>query len=208
MDKLYAKMARHHTVASPYMEKARATSHYLKHGIKNPLTIKQENTDPNAVPAEGAEAAVDTGYVNPYEDAYWELFLLGAINGITSTFNTDCSTGLSLTVSSFFDVIDNIGIYDPRMLGKFQIASVNFTEATNAVYAFCDVSQLAKQFSTLFNYVNWEQYISLAARTGGVFINEFWEKSACISNGNTIGNGFDVGFCALSLASNFLDTKL
>ena len=114
--------------------------------------------------------------------------------------------GLSSTVVSFFDVINNLAIYDPTKTAKFQLASVNFTEATNQVYAYCDVNQLTKQFTFLADYENYEQYIVFASRIGGTMINTYGELMTCISDGNERGNGFDVGYCGSTLASTLLDT--
>ena len=157
------------------------------------------------VPEEKAE---EPEYKSAYADDYWELLLLGAIDGFASNFNVDCSKALTTSVVSIFDVFENIGIYDPRKIGKFQIANVNFTEGTNSVYAHCDMNQLVQQFTWLADYENYEQYIVFASRIGGVFINEFWEKEECISHGNKIDNGYDVGFCSFQLVSAFLDTEL
>jgi len=217
------------------MDKARATSHYRKYGNtrfnqskddevdEKPEEKKEEKDVEEEVQEdckEGEECPIKNkqekeetadgkeDYKNPYADDYWELFLLGSIDGFASNFNVDCRNGLSSTVSSLFDVFDNLGIYDPRLIGKFSISNVNFTEATNSVYAHCDMSQLVNQFVKLADFKNYEQYIVFGSRVGGVFINEFWEKSACIEHGNKIDNGYDVGFCSFQLVSAFLDTEL
>ena len=231
-------MRKHHTIGGPYMDRARATSHYRKYGNTRFNQAKEddaeEEKETNAEEEEEEEEAdvqedceegedcppkSDTQdpeekaedkeeYKNPYAEDYWELFMLGSIDGFASNFNVDCRNGLSSTVSSLFDVKDNLGIYDPRLIGKFSIANVNFTEATNSVYAHCDMSQLVDQFTRLADYENYEQYIVFASRVGGVFINEYWEKSACIEHGNKIDNGYDVGFCSFQLVSAILDTEL
>jgi len=128
------------------------------------------------------------------------------IDGFVSTFNGNCKAGLDSTVVSFFDVINNLAIYDPTKTAKFQLASVNFTEATNQVYAYCDVNQLTKQFTFLADYENYEQYIVFASRIGGTMINTYGELMTCINDGNERGNGFDVGYCGSTLASTLLDT--
>jgi len=234
-------MRKHHTIGGPYMDRARATSHYRKYGNtrfgqtndKDDEADKKDEDQTNEKTKEDAqdeaqedcedgeecpksndqnpdEKAEDKekDYENPYAEDYWELFLLGSIDGFASNFNVDCRNGLSSTVSSLFDVFDNLGIYDPRLIGKFSISNVNFTEATNSVYAHCDMSQLVDQFTKLADYQNYEQYIVFASRVGGVFINEYWEKSACIEHGNKIDNGYDVGFCSFQLVSAILDTEL
>jgi hypothetical protein len=134
--------------------------------------------------------------------------LLGVIDGTTGAFNDSCRGGLAESVRSGFSVMNNIGIYDPRLLAKFSLSNVNFTEATNQVYAFCDMTSLFSQFVTLADYQNPEQYIVLASRVGGAFINTFSELSTCISEGRVRNNGYDVGYCGGELFSVFLDTTL
>jgi len=134
--------------------------------------------------------------------------LLGVIKGVTSNFNENCANSLSSTVGSFFDLIDNMAVYDPRLLAKFQLSTVNLTEATNQVYAYCDMNQLASQFTKLADYANYEQYIVFASRGLGTFINVWGEMTTCIDMANAKGNGFDVGYCGSTLASTLLDTSL
>ena len=76
------------------------------------------------------------------------------------------------------------------------------------MYAHCDMRTLTQQFTWLFDFENYEQYIVFASRVGGVFINEFWEMEECIQHGNEIDNGYDVGYCSLTLVSSILDTEL
>ena len=88
-----------------------------------------------------------------------------------------------MTVSNAFSVLDNIAIYDPRNLAKFNIANVGLTEATNMAYAFCDTSSLVKQFERLVDFSNPDQYLVLVARIGGALINEVPNMWACIQDG-------------------------
>lgn len=138
---------------------------------------------------------------------YYEKLSLGLIDGFVSNFNENCRVGLSSSVISFFDVMDNLAVYDPTKVAKFQLASVNFTEATNQVYAYCDVNQLTKQFSYLADYNAYENYIVFASRIGGTLINTYGEMMTCIDDGSKKGNGFDVGYCGSTLASTLLDTS-
>lgn len=134
--------------------------------------------------------------------------LLGVIDGFTSGFNETCRSGLANTVRSSFSVVDNIDFYNPKKLAKFQISNVGLTEATNIVYAYCDISALLAQFSKLFDYENPEQYITVASRVGGVFMSTWPKLTKCVTNGKTKENGYDVGFCGSTLASQFLDISL
>ena len=82
------------------------------------------------------------------------------------------------------------------------------TEATNIVYAYCDISALLAQFSKLLDFNNPEQYITLVSRVGGVFLSTWPKLTKCVKNGSKKENGYDVGFCASTLASQFLDISL
>ena len=106
--------------------------------------------------------------------------LVGIVDGTTGSFNGDCRGGLVSSIRAAFTLYNNIGIYDPRKLSKFTLSTNSFTEATNVVYAFCDISHLASQFSSLANYENYEQYIVLASRVGGGFINQIPQLYGCI----------------------------
>lgn len=132
---------------------------------------------------------------------------LGVIDGIVSDFNKDCRSGLSESVKSIFSVIKNLPT-DPRKFAKFNIASNGVTEATNMVYAFCDTGPLATNLTALTDYNNPEQYIVLASRFMGLYINTYPEMMKCIKTGKLKGNGYDVGLCGANLVSLALDTKL
>ena len=133
---------------------------------------------------------------------------LGVIDGIVSNFNEDCRSGLSESVKSLFSVIKNLPT-DPRKFAKFNIASNSVTESTNMVYAFCDTGPLATNLTALTDYDgNPEQYIVLASRFMGLWINTYPEMMKCIRTGKEKGNGYDVGLCGATLVSLALDTKL
>ena len=134
--------------------------------------------------------------------------LLGGIDGTTGGFNDSCRSGLAETVRSAFALFDNMDIYDPRKISKFSLSNIGLTEATNVVYAYCDVSHLTEQFVTLSDYNNYEQYIVLASRIGGAMINAYGELRECITRGKERGNGYDVGLCSGEIVSMFLDTTL
>lgn len=184
------------------MAKARASSHYLKYGnLKKKVgqaddenkESKEEDgvlSDVEVACPEGDEAceqakadasAIQDNLVETSD--YFRKLFLGVINGFVSSFNANCAVGLTSTVNSFFDVVDNLAIYNPTKIAKFQISSVNFTEATNQVYAFCDVTQLTKQFTYLSDYENYENYIIFASRIGGTLVNYWGEMATCIEDG-------------------------
>lgn len=189
------------------MATARATSHFLKqtesdcaNDVDPEFCCVDFPEDPFCQPEE------DKSKPPPRPKNFFEQILLGVIDGTTSGFNDDCRSGLAESVRGLFTIWANIGIYDPRKLSKFTMATTTFTEATNIVYAYCDVSHLASQFVKLADYNNWEQYIVITSRIGAVFIRDFKIYNSCIKDGRTRGNGFDVGLCAGRLTSIFLDT--
>ena len=212
------------------MARARASSHYLKYGNKkvgqSDETESSEQGEEEAAVKEGeeeenieapcpegdteceqAKQAIE-GVEGTRMSDYYKNLSLGIIDGFVSAFNSNCNAGLSSSIISFFDVIDNLAIYDPTKTAKFQLASVNFTEATNQVYAYCDTNSLTQQFSFLADYKNYENYIVFASRIGGTLINTYPEMMACIRDGSKKGNGFDVGYCGSTLTATLLDTQL
>ena len=134
--------------------------------------------------------------------------MVGCIDSIVSSYNEYCRSGLATTVRSAFDVYDNINIINPQNIPKFNLASVNLTEATNIVYAYCDVSKLFDQFSTITDYSDPEQYITIGSRVSGSLVNTVPEMRRCIDDGKRKGNGYDVGKCGCEIGAVVLDTKL
>ena len=171
------------------MHRASATSHFLKQSSPEDM-------------ANAAQAKVQA------KSEYYENMLLGSIDGLTSGFNDDCRGGLAETVRSFFDVLNNIEIYKPDQVAKFNLANVNLVEATNVVYAMCDITSLTDQLTTLADFDDPTQYIVVGSRIGGSLIGEFPTYRACIQEGKERENGYDVGYCSTSLASILLDTSL
>ena len=139
-----------------------------------------------------------------------ESAFYGVIDGL-STFMTNsyCTGGMANVVNSAFRMIDHIAIYDPREIMKFTLASNNLTDSTNIVSAYCDFSSLWRQISDIFgNYRQWENYIRLGARVGGVFIADFAPNYKCIEEGMVAGIGHDVGLCCSRLITLMLDSVL
>jgi hypothetical protein len=139
-----------------------------------------------------------------------ESAFYGVIDGLSSFLtSTSCSGGMANVVNASFRMIDHIAIYDPRNIMKFTLASNNLTDATNIVSAYCDFSSLWRQISDLFgNYRQWENYIRLAARVGGVFISDFAPNYKCIEEGIAAEIGHDVGLCCSRLITLMLDSVL
>lgn len=71
----------------------------------------------------------------------------------------------------------------PANTAKFNLATVGLTEASNVVYAFCDISQLTSQLGVLLDYSDPEQYLVVLSRIGGAMINTVPELRSCIEDG-------------------------
>ena len=69
-----------------------------------------------------------------------EAILIGIIDGIVAYFSRDCHSGLILWVSSAFRMVDHYEIWYPNNTMKFNMSMNSFLEASNNVFAYCDVS--------------------------------------------------------------------
>ena len=193
VDRIHRQHKKHATKAMVTQHQHRATSYYLNQSKDD----VPENVDTDAI----AGAIVKRA-------EYIEGMLVGAIEGFTSPFNTDCRDALTNTVTSSFDVLANINFYKPSELAKFNLANINLTEASNGVFTYCDITHLTAQYSTLVDYENPDQYIVLGSRIMGVFAGQWGPYRECMIEGKERGIGYDVGYCGGELASLFLDTKL
>ena len=138
--------------------------------------------------------------------AYAEAIITGIIDGIVAYFSTDCYVGLIGLVSSAFRIVDHYEIWIPSNTMKFNMSLTNLTEAGNVVFAYCDVSHFQHEIMVYADYENWENYVNLAGRIGGVMVADFWKYYECIKEGKYGGNGFDVGMCAGKIVSLMIDT--
>ena len=179
------KSAAFASATAPKVHAARATSHYLRQDSAEDLPAKQTNTSD-----------------------YYEDMALGIVDGLVSTFNENCRSGLSGTIIAGFQVLDNVEFYNPTKFAKFQLATAQLTEATTVVTAYCKLDHLTDQFVTLFDYTNPDQYVVVASRIAGTLINEYNEKKNCWQNGKERGNGYDVGYCQAKFATVILDGSI
>ena len=159
---------------------------------------------------DAANAAIQEQIQEAVDFAVVESAFYGVIDGLSSFLtNSSCTGGMANVVNAAFRMVDHIAIYDPRNTMKFTLASNNLTDATNIVSAYCDFSGLWRQLSDIFgNYRQWENYIRLAARVGGVFISDWQPNYLCISEGIEAGIGHDVGLCCSRLITLMLDSVL
>jgi len=136
---------------------------------------------------------------------YYEFLLLGVIDGFTSGFNEDCRSGLAETVRNGFSVLDTYQIWLPQNTAKFNIANVALTEASNIVYAYCDMSALFANLSQYTDISNPDQFVVLGFRIAGALVNTVGELTDCVSVGKAKNDGYMVGSCSAVLASTLLD---
>jgi len=94
----------------------------------------------------------------------------GMVVGLTATFSGECRGGLVGIIDSLLNAYNHIKIYLPKNFNKFGIAINDLTKAGNIVYAYCDMQKLWGELSKLGDWQDWEQYIEIAMRVGGVFI--------------------------------------
>merc|ERR1719464_1383416 len=187
VDRFATTITKHRSMAEPYMAQARKRSNMLQQGEVSPEQVQALIGD-NA--------------------AFYEAMFLGAIDGAVSDFNTDCKGGLANTVRNAFSVLDTYQIWLPKNTAKFNLANVGLTEASNIVYAHCSVAPVTRQLAQLADYENPDQYIIVASRVMGAFVNTIPELRGCIDKGNKIGDGFMVGFCGAEMAVTLLDVSL
>ena len=191
-DRIYQNAERHSTKAARL---------YAYHEARSGRNLKAERM--NASYDELKEQQDDGATLD-----YYQAILLGLIQGLTAGFSVNCRDGLALAVTSAFTIYRNREVYDPRKTMKFTLATNNFSEASNTAYAYCDITSLTSEFTSLTNFSDWTQYVVIASRSGGVFIKDYWVYKDCIDTGLTYQNGYDVGLCAGKLATLFLDSVL
>ena len=137
---------------------------------------------------------------------YIESIFTGIIDGIVAYFSRACHAGLISLIFSLFRMFDYFAIYIPANTMKFNISMNNFIEASNVVFAYCDISHFQHEIEEYTEYQNWEQYVALSGRIGGVMISDFWRYYSCIKQGRGGRNGFMVGKCSGNITSLMIDT--
>ena len=138
-----------------------------------------------------------------------EQSFYGVIDGFSSVFtSSSCTGGMANVVDSTFRMVDNIEIYLPMKTMKFFLSANNFSDSTNTVVAWCDFNGLGNKFAKLTNFRQYENYIRLAGRVGGVFIADWEPNYQCIEEGIEAEIGHDVGLCVSRVTSLMLDAVL
>lgn len=146
----------------------------------------------------------------------WEINLVmlessfyGVIDGLSSVFtSSSCTGGMANVVDSGFRAVENIEIYLPEKTMKFFMSTNNFTDATNTVVAWCDFNGVGNKLAKLTNFRQYENYVRLAGRVGGVFIADWEPNYQCIEEGWEAEVGHDVGLCVARITSLMLDAIL
>ena len=132
----------------------------------------------------------------------------GLAIGITATFSSECRAGLVGMIDALLNIWNHIEIYLPANFNKFGIAVQDLTNSGNIAFTFCDVSHMWSELSKLADWENWEQYIEIAFRAGGVFIEDMWIEIDRIETAAEAGDGLTVGNAIGDLIGLFLDTLM
>ena len=132
--------------------------------------------------------------------------LKGIAVGMTAQFSGECRSGLVGIIDSSLNIYNHIEFYIPSNLNKFTIAFNDFTQASNICYAYCDVTHMYSELAKLTDWKNWEQYIELASRVGGVMIEDMWTEMDIMSIAREAGDGYASGQAVGDLTSLFMDT--
>jgi hypothetical protein len=120
---------------------------------------------------QGGDFNDDGGSEMIVPDDYYENMLYGVIDGMTSSFDQNCSSSLYGVVDGGFRANEFKAIYNPTNSVKFQMSVNKFTESTNSVYTFCDFAAFFSNFAMYTDYENPEQYIQIASRISGSLIS-------------------------------------
>lgn len=217
VEKLMVKQDHWITKAYQSIHKATLKSNRLQgnHATLKAARLGAEAEDFDEASAETEEALKNLICDENGENCYkidWVLFSFdvtkGLFVGVTAVYSEGCRSGLVGVVDSAIAMYNHIEIYLPQNTNKFAMAFNEFTEAGNIVFASCDMSHLYSELTKLADYQNWEQYIAIAARIGGVFINEFGVQQAVIQEASAAGDGYATGVAVGELVSSMLDSIL
>lgn len=132
----------------------------------------------------------------------------GLVVGISAVYSDTCRSGLVGVVDSCLNIYDHIALYLPENFNKFGIAISDFTQATNITFTSCDLTHFFNEMAKLGDWQNWEQYIEIAFRAGGVMIEDMWTNIDHIKLATKASDGYATGLSVGDLISLFLDTLL
>lgn len=132
----------------------------------------------------------------------------GLVVGVTAIYSEECRGGLVGTVDSALSMYNHIELYLPQNFNKFGMAFNELTEATNIVFATCDMSHVFSELSKLGDWKNWEQYVALAGRIGGVFIEDFNTQLVIIQDAAYANDGYATGVAVGNIVQGMLDSML
>lgn len=139
---------------------------------------------------------------------YFEQYIYGLIDGLAADFDETCAMSMYGVVDGGFRAKEYWNIVIPTNTMKFQMAIDQLVDSTNSVYAFCDFSLFYSQLSTLTNFGEWQNYITLASRVMGSYMSAVGDYNHCIQQGKMGGNGYDVGICTGGKISMWMDVSL
>ena len=214
VDKIMRRAENYESRAAVSLHKSQLRSTRLQavHKYRLGATTSEENFDSQVSEEEqrvidlvcdGDVDNCDTDAIDRVE--YTFDVLKGVVVGMTAQFSGECRAGLVGIIDSALNIWNHIEIYLPQNINKFGIAINDFTQAGNIVYAYCDITHMYSELAKLADWQNWEQYIELACRIGGVFIEDMWIQVDTMQVAREAGDGYASGQAVGDLTSLFLD---
>jgi hypothetical protein len=91
---------------------------------------------------------------------------------------------------------------------KLQDAYASFSDYTNVMYAYCNLSQIYLSAAVLFDPNSTVGYVRMFVRVLTSMASNWWYKTECVMDGLRGENFFDVGKCTGELLVIVLDTSL
>jgi len=132
----------------------------------------------------------------------------GVLVSLSSLYSEECRGGLVGLIDSLINIYDHIEVYKPENVNKFAMAYNDLTESSNICYAHCDLSHAYEELAKIGDYQNWEQYIEIGCRAGGVLIEDMWSELDVINAADSANDNYAIGLAVGRLISLFLDTLL
>ena len=117
----------------------------------------------------------------------------GLFVGVSAVYNDECRAGLTGVMDSALAIYENSAFYYPDKFNKFGIAITDLTQATNQIFTTCDFTHFWNELTKLVEWQNWEQYVEIVVRAGGVCIQDLWDAIDIIKVAAKAGDGYATG---------------
>ena len=140
----------------------------------------------------------------------FETFSYGFIAGFqTITSSSVCVAASKAAIFQSMVIVDNrFGLFMPDYAIKLSDAYQSFTDYTNVMYAYCNLSQIYLSAATLFDPESSVGYIRMFVRVLTAMASTWWFQTECVLDGLRGENFYDVGKCSGELLVVVLDTSL